>query len=179
MLPSGLKRQVSMIEAREEHPRQISKSELAGGPFRLGSNYELTPRMGRFNGSVLSPFLIDKYSVTNQEFMTFVDDTGYVTEAEEIGWSFVFGGSVSDDFEDRGVRSTLVATGLWRDLEISQGPVAMRKLNHPAVQISWNDACPMRIGVKLPTEAEWEYLMTQGPRTIFPWGNQLTQMVST
>ena len=37
--------------------------------------------------------------------MTFVDDTGYVTEAEEIGWSFVFGGLLPDDFEDtRGVQ---------------------------------------------------------------------------
>ena len=40
--------------------------------------------------------------------MTFVDDTGYVTEAEEIGWSFVFGGLLPDDFEDtRGVKEHL------------------------------------------------------------------------
>ena len=81
----------------------IEKAELAGGPFRLGSNYELAYPQDweEFTTEVfLSPFLIDKYSVTNQKFMTFVDDTGYVTEAEEIGWSFVFGGLLPDDFED-------------------------------------------------------------------------------
>ena len=84
------------------------KVELAGGSFRLGSNYELAyPQDGEelTTEVILSPFLIDKHSVTNQQFMTFVDDTGYVTEAEEIGWSFVFGGLLPDDFEDtRGVQ---------------------------------------------------------------------------
>ena len=64
------------------------KVELAGGPFRLGSNYELAyPQDGEefTNEVILSPFLIDKYSVTNQKFMTFVDDTGYVTiDGEEL-----------------------------------------------------------------------------------------------
>ena len=66
------------------------KVALGGGPFRLGSNYEFAyPQDGEeFTTEVtLSPFLIDKHSVTNQKFMTFVEDTGYVTEAEEVGLS--------------------------------------------------------------------------------------------
>ncbi|MFC7586768.1 SUMF1/EgtB/PvdO family nonheme iron enzyme [Nonomuraea antimicrobica] len=38
----------------------------------------------------LDPFMIDPACVTNAQFATFVKETGYVTEAERIGWSFVF-----------------------------------------------------------------------------------------
>ena len=32
---------------------------------------------------------IDKHAVTNDQFAAFVKATGYVTEAEKFGWSFV------------------------------------------------------------------------------------------
>ena len=38
----------------------------------------------------LPPFSIDTTSVTNAQFARFVDDTGYVTEAESFGFSAVF-----------------------------------------------------------------------------------------
>ena len=38
----------------------------------------------------LGTYWIDATSVTNERFEQFVIDTGYVTEAEEIGWSFAF-----------------------------------------------------------------------------------------
>lgn len=38
----------------------------------------------------IKPFRISATAVTNAEFSEFIADTGYVTEAEEIGWSFVF-----------------------------------------------------------------------------------------
>jgi formylglycine-generating enzyme len=46
----------------------------------------------------LRPFWIDTVVVSNARFATFVDATGYVTEAERYGWSFVFGGLLPDDF---------------------------------------------------------------------------------
>ena len=123
------------------------KVALGGGPFRLGSNYEFAyPQDGEeFTTEVtLSPFLIDKHSVTNQKFMAFVEDTGYVTEAEEIGWSFVFGGLLPDDFEDtRGVHGApwwrQVFGATWKS---PAGPhsTIKEKLDHPVVQISWNAA---------------------------------------
>ncbi len=41
----------------------------------------------------VSPFRIAATTVTNAQFATFVKATGHVTEAEEFGFSFVFGGS--------------------------------------------------------------------------------------
>lgn len=40
--------------------------------------------------SLLSPreFFIDKHCTTNDMFARFVEDSGYVTEAEKFGWSF-------------------------------------------------------------------------------------------
>ncbi len=40
----------------------------------------------------LDPFYMDRYPVTNRQFGEFVKATGYRTEAERFGWSFVFAG---------------------------------------------------------------------------------------
>ncbi|CAM9839342.1 unnamed protein product [Choristocarpus tenellus] len=34
-------------------------------------------------------FRLDRHPVTNKQFAVFVQDTGYVTEAEKFEWSFV------------------------------------------------------------------------------------------
>lgn len=39
--------------------------------------------------SALRDFAIDVHPVTNDLFATFVEDTGYTTEAEKFEWSFV------------------------------------------------------------------------------------------
>jgi len=38
----------------------------------------------------VDPFYIDKIAVTNTKFARFTRETGYRTEAEKFGWSFVF-----------------------------------------------------------------------------------------
>src|SRR5690625_5432383 len=60
-------------------------------------------------------FRIDATCVTNAEFAAFVDDTGYVTEAEEYGWSFVFGGLLSS--EVRRASQKPPGTPWWRAVE--------------------------------------------------------------
>ena len=53
------------------------------------------------------PFAIDRYAVTNSQYLAFIEDVGYTTDAEQIGWSFVFAGLLPDDFEDtRGVQGS-------------------------------------------------------------------------
>src|SRR4051812_21645727 len=80
---------------------------LAAGRFRMGcDNGWAYPGDGEgpVREVTLSAFAIDRSPVTNEAFGSFVDATGYVTEAERFGWSFVFGGLLPEDFEDtRGV----------------------------------------------------------------------------
>ena len=53
-------------------------------------------------------------TVTNSQFEAFVDATGYVTETEEFGWSFVFWSDI-----DASVGPTLAVPNAewWRRVE--------------------------------------------------------------
>ena len=88
---------------------------LPGGSFVMGSVDRFAyPADGEAPREVeVSPFMIDRYAVSNAQFAEFVTDTGYVTEAERYGWSFVFGGMLPDDFPPtRGV----AAAPWWRQV---------------------------------------------------------------
>ena len=90
---------------------------LAGGEFLMGNaGAHSYPDDGE--GPVrrvrLDPFWIDPCVVSNADFARFVDETSYVTEAEQFGWSFVFGGLLPDDFPPtRGVAHA----PWWREVE--------------------------------------------------------------
>ena len=156
---------------------------LKGGTFSMGSTYPLGYSQdgeGPVRKKKVSPFIIDKYAVTNGQYKKFVRETGYITEAEDIGWSFVFAGLLPDDFEDtRGVQATpwwrQVYKAAWHSPEGSHSTINQR-LDHPAVLVSWNDASAYAqwVGGRLPTEAEWEFAAQGGlTNSIFPWGNEL------
>jgi formylglycine-generating enzyme len=129
---------------------------------------------------VLPAFGIGRHAVTNREFAKFVNATGWRTEAEAYGWSFVFGGLLPDEFPPtRGVQGAPwwreVEGADWRHPEGPQSDVDARA-SHPAVHVSWNDALAYCAWSKtrLPTEAEWE-VAARGGRTgqPFPWGDEL------
>ena len=62
----------------------------------------------------LDAFELAPHAVTNNEFGRFAEATGYRTEAERFGWSFVFGGLLPDDFPPtRGV----AAAPWWRQVD--------------------------------------------------------------
>ena len=85
---------------------------LDGGPFPMGSvgarAYE-SDGEGPVHEVEVSPFLIDTRVVDNTRFAEFVDATGYLSDAERYGWSFVFGGFLPDDFPD----TRAVANARW------------------------------------------------------------------
>jgi hypothetical protein len=120
-------------------------------------------------------------AVTNARFATFVKATGYVTDAERYGWSFVFHLLVPAALE-RTIGSAPVEAPWWRPVggaswRAPDGPgssVGSRQ-NHPVVHVSWNDAqayCAWA-GARLPTEAEREYAARGGlERATYAWGDE-------
>lgn len=128
----------------------------------------------------LDAYWVDACAVTNGAFVTFVADTGYVTEAERFGWSFVFGGLLPADFPPT---QAVAQAPWWRKVERSdwrhpEGPhssVESRE-EHPVVHVSWNDAAAYAgwAGKRLPSEAEWERAARGGlEHKVFPWGDEL------
>ena len=132
----------------------------------------------------LSPYAIDACPVTNADFAAFVAATGYVTEAERFGNSFVFQGQVPQERYDELVIDTLAAAPWWCLVQDAcwrapEGPGSniAERMTHPVVHVSWNDAMAYAAwsGGTLPTEAQWEYAARGGlEQKLYPWGDELT-----
>jgi sulfatase modifying factor 1 len=159
---------------------------LPGGTFLMGSeNPEGFPQDGEgpVRAVTLDPFSIDVDPVTNEVFERFVLDTGYKSEAERFGWSFVFWSHIPPERFHELVEDTVVDAAWWCKVPGAQwnapeGPgsnVATRG-RHPVVHVSWNDALAFCAwaGVSLPTEAQWEYAARGGlEQKLYPWGDKL------
>ena len=132
----------------------------------------------------LSGFAIDQCAVSNDEFAAFVEDSGYVTEAEHFGWSFVFKNHVPKSaFKKRLVRTVpglawwyAVDRACWKRPE-GPGSNVRKRGDHPVTHVSHADACAYCAwaGKRLPSEAEWELAARGGlEQRIYAWGDELT-----
>ncbi|MDR7255167.1 formylglycine-generating enzyme required for sulfatase activity [Nocardioides sp. BE266] len=156
--------------------------DVPGGSFTMGTS---DPRgyvedgEGPEHEVSLPAYSIGVHTVTNDEFAAFVEETGHVSTAEQIGDSFVFAGLLPDDFPPtQGVAAApwwrLVEGASWHRPEGPHSDLAGRG-DHPVVQVSWYDAqafCQWS-GTRLPTEAEWERAARGGRAgSHFPWGEE-------
>jgi formylglycine-generating enzyme required for sulfatase activity len=117
------------------------------------------------------------YPVINALFEIFIEETGYITTAEEKGFGRVF--------HSRFKKNENVST--WKKIAGSEdvknafwyqptGPDSNLhgKRNHPVVQVSVQDAMAYAswIGRRLPTESEWEAAARTDLGYIYPWGDE-------
>jgi sulfatase modifying factor 1 len=165
---------------------QAGMTLIPGGAFRMGSEApDANPADGE--GPVrrvrVRPFLLDVCAVTNAQFAAFVRATGHRTEAERFGWSFVFCAFVPRRLVPS-VRQRVAGAPWWWAVEgacwhAPEGPGShlRKRMDHPVVHVSWNDAnayCAWA-GKRLPTEAEWERAARGGLEgRAFAWGDELT-----
>lgn len=160
---------------------------LEGGAFLMGTSDKeawADDAEGPVREVRLDPFWMDKTAVTNAEFERFVAETGYKTEAEIFGWSYVFHLFVPSKIKrKRGASLALRDLDWWMGVEGAcwkrpegRGSTIRKRMDHPVVHVSWRDATSFArwAGKRLPTEAEWEYAARGGlEQKRYCWGDEL------
>ncbi len=184
----------SNIEQKFFNP--INMAWIPGGSFQMGSEYGKPDELP-VHEVILDGFWINKTEVTNTEFSEFIEDTKYLTIAEQKPNPLDFPGVPLEKlvpgsvvFEPPPGNVPLDNHRIWWTWKVGaswknpNGPKdnIKGKENHPVVNVSWFDAIAYsnwltkKTGIKhrLPTEAEWEYAARGGANgNKYIWGDEL------
>lgn len=171
---------VSSVATSVDPVIQLETVDIPGGCATVGTDKPLLPLDGEGPSETvwIKPFRFAQTAVTVDEFAAFVLATGYVTEAERIGWSFVF----KDFVDGAGIRSGHASAAPWwvaingASWKAPRGGALGQACgDHPVVHVSWRDASAFAgwAGGRLPTEAEWEWAAQGGLGPVaYPWGDR-------
>ncbi len=135
-------------------------AQIPGGSFVMGDDEgdaNETPKPAS-----VGAFSLMRLEVTNRQFSVFVAATGHRTDPETSGYGYVW---------DRTWERLPGAD--WRHPNGTGGSIG-EIMDHPVVQVSARDAAAFCAwhGLRLPSEAEWEFAArgTDGRR--YPWGDE-------
>ena len=131
---------------------------VPGGSFVMGDDEgdpNETPK-----AATVGAFLLMGLEVTNRQFSVFAAATGHRTDAEKSGNGYVW---------DRTWQRVPGAD--WRHPH-GNGSSIDGKLDHPVVQVSARDGAAFCAwhGLRLPSEAEWEFAARGAEGRRYPWG---------
>lgn len=163
--------------------------DLAGGVFRMGST-DFYPEEGPVVERTVAPFALARNPVTTAQFAAFVAATGYLTTAERPLDPADFPGTLHldprpgslvfrptegpVDLRDWRQWWSWMPGASWRAPRGLEAPSAALD-EHPVVHVSYEDAiayCAW-VGVRLPTEEEWEFAARGGlDGATFAWGEE-------
>ena len=155
----------------------------------MGSDHHYPEEAPRHKVRV-SGFWMNRYTVTNADFVRFVEETGYVTVAERPANPADYPGAIPEllapssvvfkkahhpvDLRNPYNWWTYVAGADWRHPQGIESSID-RLSDHPVVHIAFEDAEAYAAwaGQSLPTEAEWEFAARGGLEGAeFAWGDE-------
>jgi len=178
----------------KKHPqtaaKQIKKEmiKIPGGLFETGFDDNLFKDCFAYDIEMpkhkvyLDDFKIDKYPVSNGEYLDFIEDGGYTNFRLWLseGWDCV----KSNDWKAP-LYWQKAENGEWFKIDFRGEKKISEIENEPVINVSYfeADAFAKWAGKRLPTEAEWEKAAAfdedTGRNRLYPWGDSYPEKLNS